>query len=61
MSPVALKECPFCGADPSQPENTAGISQRPRWEISCSQFCVSMFRDSKKQVVADWNKRASFA
>lgn len=57
-----LLPCPFCGAtanlpDLHKPKN--GRTQRPVWEISCSQFCVSMIRGSKKTVIEDWNRRAS--
>lgn len=54
---TALRPCPFCGAGVNEPINeTPG--KRPTWAISCTQFCITMRRGSRKQVVTDWNTRA---
>ena len=60
MEDVELKPCPFCGAAASPPSKRklgVGKANRPLWEVECTQFCVSMCRGSRKDVVSGWNKR----
>ena len=61
-TPPELKPCPFCGAtaaDPYKEKPRLGRTMCPVWEISCGWHCVAMRRGSRKEVVADWNKRSS--
>lgn len=53
---MELKKCPFCGAVATSPRKISSKG-RPVWEVSCNWFCVTMRRGSKKQAIADWNKR----
>lgn len=56
----ALKPCPFCGGKAEGPYNeTAGTARDNKWRISCTSWCASMYRNQKKQVLRDWNKRAN--
>jgi len=50
-----LKACPFCGGAASDPTNES--KGRPVWIISCYQFCISMRRNSKSEVIECWNTR----
>lgn len=52
-----LKPCPFCGREP-HPAERESPKGRPIWIIRCGQFCFSMRRGSKKEVISDWNTRA---
>ena len=56
MKEVKLLECPFCGCPANQPVNETPW-KRPTWEISCTQYCFSMRRDTKKAVIESWNRR----
>lgn len=60
MSNIEMELCPFCGARAVQPFK---ISQtgRPIWETGCVNYCVFMRRDSKKQLILDWNTRFRIA
>lgn len=51
-----LRACPFCAAPANTPENIRP-GKRPIWEIGCPQYCFSMKRATKKQVIEDWNTR----
>ena len=55
---IKLKPCPFCGMPAQQPYNKfEGKTKRPLWIIHCSDYCVSMCRNKKSDVIDDWNKR----
>jgi|GEM_PF-2564782 len=54
-----LLSCPFCGMPAVGPELENPGKGRPNWKIRCNQYCVSMRRGSKNEVVADWNTRAA--
>lgn len=56
MSKIELKNCPFCGMSPKEPEKRPQ-SGRPIWDITCKLYCITMTRTSKKEVIQDWNKR----
>lgn len=51
-----LLPCPFCGHPASEPHklNPTG---KPTWQINCGEFCISMRRGSRKEVIQDWNTR----
>jgi len=59
-----LKSCPFCGGNCSGPEKYVrrpelGKMERSTWAIGCSTMhCFVMYRNSKKDAIASWNKRA---
>ena len=55
--PGYIASCPFCGCAANEPTNES--SGRPVWEITCSQFCVTMKRGSRKEVIKCWNERAT--
>ena len=56
---IDMLACPFCGAQPIlfKQKNPVGSSRRPQWVAGCSCYCVQMVRRSKKEAIADWNKR----
>ncbi len=56
-----LLPCPFCGAHAKEPWNMSSPAQRPLWQITCSQYCVSMSCNTKKDVIADWNTRVKIS
>jgi hypothetical protein len=56
-----LKPCPFCGGPAQKPDNDAKAAQRPRWSISCYQYCFSIHRKTREEVIAAWNTRADHA
>ncbi|MGD2065584.1 MAG: hypothetical protein PVI43_00255 [Candidatus Bathyarchaeota archaeon] len=54
---TCLLPCPFCGA-PAAPAVNETPTKRPTWRIGCINYCVSMRRGTKRDVIADWNTRA---
>lgn len=56
---TGLLACPFCGGPARGPDNENADGGKPIWAIHCYQFCIKMRRGSKREVIADWNKRAS--
>ena len=57
-----LKNCPFCGREPTITEHMPKIHGEPQWQIGCEEdFCLispgAYGFGSKEQAIKAWNSR----
>ena len=57
-----LRNCPFCGSEPTITEHMPKIHGEPQWQIGCEEdFCLispgAYGFGSKEQAIKAWNSR----